>query len=127
MKSKLTIGEYLADKLASGMGSWNFLMIQSTILAAWVLFNIFSIYEFDPYPFVFLNLLLSFQAAYAAPIIMMSGNRREQIDRTRSINIYNLEKAQMKNLDEMLKHIDAHFHKINARLDALEAKISERA
>jgi uncharacterized membrane protein len=108
------------------MGSWTFLIIQSTILAAWVLFNIFSIYEFDPYPFVFLNLLLSFQAAYAAPIIMMSSNRKEQVDRTRSINIYNLEKAQMKNLDSMMRHIDEHFHRITARIDELEAKISER-
>ena len=123
MRSKISIGEYLADKLASGMGSWTFLTIQSTILLAWVLFNIFSIYEFDPYPFVFLNLLLSFQAAYAAPIIMMSSNRKEQMDRNRSINIYNLEKAQMKNLDAMLKHIDEHFHKINTRLDDLENKI----
>jgi uncharacterized membrane protein len=120
------VGEYLADKLASGMGSWTFLTIQSTILLAWVLFNIFSIYEFDPYPFVFLNLLLSFQAAYAAPIIMMSSNRKEQMDRNRSINIYNLEKAQMKNLAAMLIHLDNHFEKVNARLDQLESKISDQ-
>ena len=81
----LSIGERIADQFAGGMGSWPFIIIQSAILAFWVLFNIVAVHfhwwSWDPYPFIFLNLVLSFQAAYAAPIIMMSQNRSADKDR----------------------------------------------
>jgi len=125
--AKLTLGQKLADMLARGMGSWSFLIIQTTILVIWIVWNTVTGYEFDPYPFVFLNLVLSFQAAYAAPIIMMSSNRQEEIDRTRSINIYNLEKSQHKNIENLVRHIDQHFHQLNKRLDAVETKQSEKS
>jgi uncharacterized membrane protein len=64
------------------MGSWHFIIIQSVALFFWVLFNIVAFSQhWDPYPFILLNLMLSFQAAYAAPIIMMSQNRQATIDR----------------------------------------------
>jgi CRP/FNR family transcriptional regulator, cyclic AMP receptor protein len=82
---RLTIGERIADQFASGMGSWPFIIIQSGILAFWVVFNVIAVHfgwwSWDPYPFIFLNLVLSFQAAYAAPIIMMSQNRSADKDR----------------------------------------------
>lgn len=122
---KLTLGQRLADMLARGMGSWMFLIVQSSILLGWVLWNSLTNMEFDSYPFIFLNLLLSFQAAYAAPIIMMSSNRQEEIDRDRNINIYNLEKSQHENLSALVNHIDDHFHKLNERID-LEIKQCEK-
>ena len=81
-KMKLTLGQRIADIVASNMGSWRFIIIQSVILIAWIALNITAYVErWDPYPFILLNLALSFQAAYAAPFIMMSQNRQQDIDR----------------------------------------------
>lgn len=78
----LTLGQRVADTVASNMGSWRFIIIQSTILIAWIALNITAYIEhWDPYPFILLNLALSFQAAYAAPFIMMSQNRQQDVDR----------------------------------------------
>jgi CRP/FNR family cyclic AMP-dependent transcriptional regulator len=77
-----TVGQKIADGFAETMGSWAFIIVQSTILAVWVVWNaIPGLPHWDEYPFIFLNLALSFQAAYAAPIIMMSQNRASNKDR----------------------------------------------
>ncbi|MCB8874619.1 DUF1003 domain-containing protein [Acidisoma silvae] len=77
-----TVGERVADKVAAAMGSWKFIIIQSITLAIWIVLNITAwMQHWDPYPFILLNLALSFQAAYAAPFIMMSQNRQASIDR----------------------------------------------
>ena len=79
---QLTLGQKIADRVAATMGSWRFIIIQSGILLVWVALNVTMIvYHWDPYPFILLNLALSFQAAYAAPFIMMSQNRQQDIDR----------------------------------------------
>ncbi|HEY2886395.1 MAG TPA: DUF1003 domain-containing protein [Rhizomicrobium sp.] len=79
---QLTLGQRIADIVASNMGSWRFIIIQSIILTFWIILNITAWVErWDPYPFILLNLALSFQAAYAAPFIMMSQNRQQDIDR----------------------------------------------
>lgn len=76
------VGERIADKVAAVMGSWRFIIIQSALLTCWVSLNVVALMKhWDPYPFILLNLMLSFQAAYAAPIIMMSQNRQSDIDR----------------------------------------------
>jgi uncharacterized membrane protein len=78
----LTLGQKIADAVAAAMGSWTFIIIQSTILLVWIVLNLTAwIKHWDPYPFILLNLALSFQAAYAAPFIMMSQNRQQDIDR----------------------------------------------
>jgi len=78
----LTLGQRVADSVAGGMGSWRFIIIQTTLLTIWVVLNVTAwIKAWDPYPFILLNLALSFQAAYAAPIIMMAQNRQQDIDR----------------------------------------------
>ncbi len=80
--NQLTLGQRIADRVASTMGSWPFIIIQSCLLALWIFANVTAyVYRWDPYPFILLNLALSFQAAYAAPFIMMSQNRQAQIDR----------------------------------------------
>jgi len=79
---KLTLGQKVADAVAATMGSWPFIIIQTGILAVWIVLNITAFIEhWDPYPFILLNLALSFQAAYAAPFIMMAQNRQQDIDR----------------------------------------------
>jgi uncharacterized membrane protein len=78
----LTRGQRVADGVAATMGSWPFIIVQSTILVAWIILNITAwVNHWDPYPFILLNLALSFQAAYAAPFIMMSQNRQQDVDR----------------------------------------------
>jgi uncharacterized membrane protein len=79
---QLTLGQRIADTVAATMGSWSFIIIQSTILFVWIVLNVTAwVRNWDPYPFILLNLALSFQAAYAAPFIMMSQNRQQDIDR----------------------------------------------
>jgi uncharacterized membrane protein len=86
-----TTGQKIADAVASTMGSWNFIIIQSTILLAWIILNITAwIRHWDPYPFILLNLALSFQAAYAAPFIMMSQNRQQDVDRKKAESDYQI-------------------------------------
>lgn len=84
---QLTVGQRIADTVAANMGSWRFIIIQSIILMFWIIFNVTAyIQQWEPYPFILLNLALSFQAAYAAPIIMMSQNRQQDIDRKKAEN-----------------------------------------
>jgi uncharacterized membrane protein len=79
---QLTLGQRIADQVAATMGSWPFIIIQTCILAVWIVLNVTAFVErWDPYPFILLNLALSFQAAYAAPFIMMAQNRQQDIDR----------------------------------------------
>ena len=85
----LTLGERLSDLVAALVGSWRFILIQSGLLVAWLIANAaFGSNAWYPYPFILLNLMLSFQAAYTAPIIMMSQNRQSDVDRIRSIADY---------------------------------------
>jgi uncharacterized membrane protein len=86
---QLTTGQRIADAVAATMGSWTFIIIQSVILMVWIVLNITAyVQQWDPYPFILLNLALSFQAAYAAPFIMMSQNRQQDIDRQSAQNDY---------------------------------------
>jgi uncharacterized membrane protein len=83
----LTLGQRIADQVAATMGSWPFIIIQTGILVVWIVLNVTAYVEkWDPYPFILLNLALSFQAAYAAPFIMMSQNRQQDIDRKEAEN-----------------------------------------
>jgi uncharacterized membrane protein len=87
----LSAGQRVADSVASVMGSWKFIIVQTVLLVAWVSINLVAAARsWDPYPFILLNLALSFQAAYAAPIIMMSQNRQQDIDRRAAENDYKI-------------------------------------
>lgn len=83
------LGERVADGVAATVGSWPFIIIQSVILLVWMVLNIVAwIHHWDPYPFILLNLALSFQAAYASPIIMMSQNRAAKLaDRRNQLDL----------------------------------------
>ena len=77
------LGARIADKLAAGMGSWPFIIIQSVLLLVWVAINYYGLFvkRWDVYPFILLNLILSLQATYAGPIVLLAGNRQSQKDR----------------------------------------------
>jgi uncharacterized membrane protein len=86
----LTLGQRLADKIAIFGGSWTFILIFIGILFAWIILNtlILANKSFDPYPYVFLNLILSMLAALQAPVIMMSQNRHAAKDRAAAEHDY---------------------------------------
>ena len=80
-----TFGELLADRFATIVGSWIFILIQCVLLLVWIFLNLAAwVYRWDPYPFILLNLALSFQAAFASPIIMMSQNRQARLTEKRN-------------------------------------------
>ena len=87
----VTLGQRLADGVAATIGSWRFIALQSTAIVLWIVGNILSgASAWDPYPFILLNLLLSFQAAYTAPAIMMSQNRQSELDRKHAETDYEI-------------------------------------
>ncbi len=99
-RSTLKFGQRLADKLALGMGSWTFIIAQSIVILIWVAVNIAGyFYHWDPYPFILLNLLFSVQAAYAAPVIMMSQNRQSERDRHQALDDYRTNVAAKKEIE----------------------------
>jgi uncharacterized membrane protein len=87
------------------MGSWLFIVIQSIILAAWAVLNVVAwISHWDPYPFILMNLVLSMQAAYAAPVIMMSQNRQADRDRVEAHNDFMVNKKAEEEIRVILEH-----------------------
>lgn len=138
---RLTIGQRIADRVAATMGSWPFIIIQSILLSAWIALNITAIiYHWDPYPFILLNLMLSFQAAYAAPFIMMSQNRQAQKDRLMAESDYHCNvkgevevRNIMDHLDhqdtvilQILQHMDAHHKEVLEHLARLDPEMARR-
>lgn len=102
-----TIGEKLADKVATFGGSWKFIIIFTIFLIIWMCINVFALSNkgYDPYPFILLNLILSSIAALQAPVIMMSQNRKEERDRQRAEDDYmvNLKsEIEIRNLHEKI-------------------------
>jgi uncharacterized membrane protein len=86
-----TPGDRIADRVAAMVGSWPFIIVQSLLLLLWIALNLTAfIKHWDPYPFILLNLALSFQAAYAAPFIMMSQNRQAAVDRAAAESAYDV-------------------------------------
>ncbi len=96
-------GERISDTVVGAMGSWRFIIIQTFIVAFWVALNIVEVAfkPFDPYPFILLNLAFSTQAAYAAPLILMSSNRQAAKDEARD----NLESQEVEDLHSMTTEI----------------------
>ncbi len=104
---RLTFGDRVADHVAAMIGSWRFLIIQSLLLGAWITLNVVAWSgHWDPYPFILLNLVLSFQAAYAAPIIMMSQNRQEAKDRLRAEHDYDINLKAEVEIEELQTKLD---------------------
>lgn len=122
--SKFGFGERASDKITAIIGSWKFIIIQSIIFGIWVILNAVAwMSHWDPYPFILLNLALSFQAAYAAPIIMMSQNRDAERDRKKwEMDLATDKKAEREicAISEKLEQLDRN--KIDRILEILEKK-----
>ena len=104
----LTRGQRFADAVTHTVGSWRFIIIQSGILLLWITANVIGwISHWDPYPFILLNLALSFQAAYTAPFILMSQNREQEIDRQAAAEDYRINiKAELE-IELLHQKVDA--------------------
>jgi uncharacterized membrane protein len=116
-----TLGERVADGVAGSVGSWPFIITQSLLLAAWLLANAFLIRDwlggkpFDPYPFILLNLVLSFQAAYTGPVVMMSQNRQTAKDRDEAEHDYEVNRDALERLAR-LEEQQGRIHDLLVRL-----------
>ena len=109
-EQQLTMGQRMADKIADFGGSWQFISIFGVVLVLWMLLNSVTVFlkAFDPYPFIFLNLILSCLAAIQAPIIMMSQNRQEERDRMHAEHDYQINlkaELEIRHLHEKLDHL----------------------
>jgi uncharacterized membrane protein len=113
-EEKISLGERLADLVADAVGSWMFIIYQSGFMALWITGNLMGWLTFDPYPFILLNLFLSFQAAYTAPFILMSQGRQSAKDR----------KTIEKDLRSDLR-TEKHIKQVEHRLEELHAKMDE--
>ena len=99
---EMTFGQRLADSVATGMGSWRFIIIQTLIVVVWMGLNVVGfVYHWDAYPYILLNLLFSTQAAYAAPIIMMAQNRQNQRDRAQADEDFRTNVEAKKEIEEL--------------------------
>jgi len=108
VEKNMTFGARAADGFATAMGSWTFIIIQSVLLAIWITLNAIGwMRHWDPYPFILLNLALSFQAAYAAPIIMMSQNRQAAKDRLMAEQDYLVNTKAEEELKAVMQHLEA--------------------
>jgi uncharacterized membrane protein len=103
---KLSFGDRLSDSVANGMGSWSFIIWQSIIVIMWMILNVVGfVRHWDVYPFILLNLIFSTQAAYAAPIIMMSQNRQNMRDREHAENDYQTNIDAKKEIEALQLHL----------------------
>jgi len=105
----------VADRITAIVGSWKFVVVQSMVLLFWIIANVMAVWDgWDPYPFILLNLVLSFQAAYTAPIIMISQNKQAEKDR------------QAARLDLVISQkIDGEVIKIMNKLESQDELIAE--
>ncbi|MFN3996254.1 DUF1003 domain-containing protein [Algoriphagus sp.] len=116
IEAKLTLGERMADRIATFGGSWTFIISFFSFLLGWIFVNAFILITrpFDPFPFILLNLILSCLAAIQAPIIMMSQNRQESKDRQRAEHDYKINlkaELEIKLLSEKIDHLLVHQNK----------------
>ncbi len=103
---QLSFGERLSDTITKVMGSWQFIIWQTLIVLIWMILNIIGfVHHWDVYPFVLLNLIFSTQAAYAAPIIMMSQNRQNQRDREQALHDYQVNIAAKKEIEDIQRQL----------------------
>jgi uncharacterized membrane protein len=131
LEEKLTFGQRAADWTTNVMGSWRFIIVQSVLLVLWVILNAVAwTKHWDPYPFILMNLVLSLQAAYTAPIIMMSQNRQAMRDRLDAHNDYLVNQKAEEEVRAILDHLAAQdqaltqIHQILLELQAQREQVT---
>ncbi len=139
MEEKATIGQRIADRVASFGGSWTFIIIYLSFLIAWMAFNTFVLVhygsgpegkQFDAYPYILLNLMLSMTAALQAPIIMMSQNRAGEKDRLAAEQDFKVNLKSELMLEELIRKQrarDTQMDQLNSALAALETRLTKNS
>lgn len=127
-----SLGERTADRVAETVGSWPFILAQSGVILAWIAVNVVAWYSaWDPYPFILLNLVLSFQAAYTAPMILMSQNRAAAMDRKRAEDDYHVNLKAELEIELLHQKIDLmreqEIVKLTEALQRLQRGLEKRA
>jgi uncharacterized membrane protein len=128
---QLTMGERLADRIADFGGSWKFIGIFGVVLVSWMLVNSVALLwkkPFDPYPYIFLNLVLSCLAAIQAPVIMMSQNRQETRDRLQAEHDYRINlkaELEIRNLHEKMDHLLVNQWERLLEIQAIQTELME--
>lgn len=120
------LGARIADRVTAFLGSWTFIVIQTVIVIAWIVGNVILLFDFDPFPFILLNLAFSTQAAYAAPLILLAGNRQSLRDRmTLEHTAAEADKEDQQNqrLLEGTRALEESNRQILQRIEALEQTI----
>jgi uncharacterized membrane protein len=109
-----SLGQRVADRVAMVVGSWPFIIVQSVLLAVWMAVNAWLmvaasrpgfLQAWDPYPFILLNLVLSFQAAYTGPVVMMSQNRQNEKDRLMAQSDFEVNRKAEEEIEVIMKHL----------------------
>ena len=113
LQAGLTAGQRLADRVAAFGGSWRFLILFAVVVVLWIAVNsvVLIIRPFDPFPFIFLNLVLSCLAAIQAPVIMMSQIRQEARDRLHAMHDYQVNlkaELEIRHLHQKIDHLLSH-------------------
>jgi uncharacterized membrane protein len=116
LQANAPLGVRIANAVTGFMGSWRFIIIQTVLVLLWVAGNIYELFHFDPYPFIFLNLAFSTQAAYAAPLILLASNQAAVRDR-----------ATLEHAADEAEDADKKDAEILARLERIERSLSELA
>ena len=123
-KKPLTFGQRLADSMAAKVGSWAFLIGQSTVLVGWVGCNLMpGVPHWDESPFILLNLMFSFASAYTAPVVLMSQNRQSEEDRESANHNYQVTLQAAQQLELLHEKLDAEYAK---KLDKLTVLIEQQ-
>jgi uncharacterized membrane protein len=125
-RDSLRLGQRVADHIATVVGGWPFIIVQSCILVLWMTMNVylalhFKDRAFDPYPFILLNLVLSFQAAYTGPIVMMSQNRQNEKDRLSAQSDYECNLKAEEEIRVIMDHL-THQDRILVKQDSILAQ-----
>ncbi len=117
------IGARIADRVTGFMGSWTFIVVQTALVVAWVGTNVYHLLNvsFDPFPFILLNLAFSTQAAYAAPLILLAGNRAARRDRMTLEHAAHQSDVEEQQNEELLRGNRA----ILERVEQLDGRILE--
>ena len=102
----ITPGQRIADRTSQVLGSWPFIIVQTLVVGVWVAVNVVAwTRHWDPYPFILLNLLFSTQAAYAAPVLMMSQNRQAERDRFQATSDYETDKKAELEIEDIQRDL----------------------
>mgnify|MGYP002795385102 CR=1 FL=1 len=125
--STLSFGGLVADAVANGMGSWRFIILQTVLVILWIGLNLVGfMFHWDAYPFILLNLLFSTQAAYAAPIIMMSQKRQNERDRLHAAQDDKTNKDAKQEIEALAIHLKSiEVDKLKKIIELFQEKINQ--